>query len=382
MNHADVQFDLLCDDAGKPGIVTESVKYIGSKLRLIPKILELSATLRPKSVLDGFSGSTRVSQAFAQMGCNVIASDVSVWSEILAHCYLLSDSKKDYQNLINELNACSEKDGWFTHHYGGLAGAPAANGEKKPWQVHNTRKLDGIRDKIDEMSLEPDEKSVALTSLILSLDKVDNTIGHFSSYLKDWAPRSYGKLFLQVPRIVASQGEHKVRRGDIFSVLKDVEVDLAYFDPPYGSNNEKMPPSRVRYAAYYHLWTTICLNDRPELFGKVKRRTDSRDTVAGSVFEDFRKNSSGRFRAVEAVENLIKRANAKYVMLSYSSGGRATEEDLSKALHSCGTLVDVLEMEYKKNVMSGMRWTHEWARAPENRNVEYLFLIRKHGREI
>ena len=46
------------------------------------------------------------------------------------------------------------------------------------------------------------------------------------------------------------------------------DVDLAYYDPPYGSNNDKMPPSRVRYASYYHVWTTIIQNDRPELFGK------------------------------------------------------------------------------------------------------------------
>jgi len=32
------------------------------------------------------------------------------------------------------------------------------DGLKKPWQVHNTRKLDGIRDEIDSLNLPEVEK--------------------------------------------------------------------------------------------------------------------------------------------------------------------------------------------------------------------------------
>jgi len=62
-------------------------------------------------------------------------------------------------------------------------------------------------------------------------------------------------------------------------------VDLAYFDPPYGSNNEKDAPSRVRYASYYHVWTTICLNDSPSL-RKASRRKDTSDPVAATPLDD------------------------------------------------------------------------------------------------
>ena len=96
-------------------------------------------------------------------------------------------------------------------------------------------------------------------------------------------------------------------RGDIFSKLDDVCCDLAYYDPPYGSNNEKMPPSRVRYKSYYHLWASIIRNDRPKLFGKALRRKDTSDKVANSVFEEFRKSDSGKFIAVEAIEQVIKK---------------------------------------------------------------------------
>jgi adenine-specific DNA-methyltransferase len=177
--------------------------------------------------------------------------------------------------------------------------------------------------------------------------------------------------------LFASEHEHQVFRSDVFELVDAVDADLAYLDPPYGSNNEKMPPSRVRYTAYYHIWTSVCLYDRAELFGKAKRRTDTSDTVAPSVFEGFRRDENGRFMAVEAIERLIRRVRAKFIILSYSSGGRATAEELNEVIRANGRLLDVIELDYKKNVMAGMCWTNEWLRDAELPNREFLFLIEK-----
>lgn len=360
---------------------TEGIKYAGSKLKLLPSILELAARTGAKTVLDGFAGSTRVSQAFAQSGYRVISNDIAEWSRVFATCYLMNrESSSHYSELIKHLNSVSPHDGWFTHHYGGIPNGGVAvqsDGLKKPWQVHNTRKLDGIREEIAKLSLSAVENAVALTSLILALDRVDSTLGHFVSYLKQWSPRSYNEMQLEVPRVFRNTEDHEVLCEDVFSVAHR-NVDLAYFDPPYGSNNEKMPPSRVRYASYYHLWTTICLDDRPELFGKALRRRDTSDTIASSVFEEFRQNpDSGRFFAVEAIERLIRSTNARWIILSYSSGGRATADELHDVLSSNGNIVDVIEMDYKRNVMAGMKWTNEWLRDSESPNREFLFLIDK-----
>ena len=358
---------------------TEGIKYAGSKLKLLPCILDLARQSGARSVLDGFSGSTRVSQAFAKSGYRVVSNDIAVWSEVFGTCYLGNREPRDrYSRLIHSLNDASPKDGWFTEHYGGEPNGGAAvdnDGLKKPWQIHNTRKLDGIREEIDKLSLSPVEKSVALTSLILGLDRVDSTLGHHVSYLRCWSPRSYNELRLEVPKLFIADAESEVVRGNVFDIV-DRKVDLAYFDPPYGSNNEKMPPSRVRYASYYHLWTTICLNDAPELFGKSMRRKDTSDTVSASEFEEFKRNPrSGRFLAVEAVERLIRSTAARWVILSYSSGGRATADELNGILSANGKIVEILEMDYKRNVMAGMKWTDEWVRDAENPNREFLFLI-------
>ena len=138
-----------------------------------------------------------------------------------------------------------------------------------------------------------------------------------------------------------------------------------------------MPPSRVRYASYYHLWTTIIKNDQPELFGKVSRRKDSSDMQAASVFEEFRKDDEGNFLAVQAIDKLIEKVNAHYLALSYSSGGRATAEQLNAVLNKHGKIIKTIEIDYKRNVMAGMKWTNEWTRDAEEPNREFIFLIEK-----
>jgi adenine-specific DNA-methyltransferase len=354
-------------------IQTEGIKYTGSKLKLLPYILPLVADLNVKTVLDGFSGSTRVSQAFAKMGLTTTANDISVWSETFATAYLRNtQAPKTYQALLDHLNHLKGYDGWFSAHYGGTENGTA----KRPFQLKNTQKLDAIRDEIDKLSLAPLEKAVALSSLVLALDKIDNTLGHYAAYLSTWSARSYHDLHLTLPKLWVNTQENKVLRGDIFDHLDKASYDLAYFDPPYGSNNEKMPPSRVRYSAYYHIWKTVILHDKPTLFGKVNRREDSKDTVAGSVFEEFRKDEQGQFIAMQALDALIVKTKAKYILLSYSSGGRASREALHSILIKNGNLRQSLAIDYKKNVMSLMQSTKAWLGA-ENTHQEYLFLLEK-----
>lgn len=360
---------------------TEGIKYAGSKRKLLPHILRMVDSVSPKSVLDAFSGTTRVSQALAQSGYVVHANDQAVWSKVFATCYLKNSQPASYYRpILEHLNALDPIDGWFTENYGGnLEGNKSigVDGLKKPWQIHNTRKLDAIRLEIDRLGLPDVEKSVLLTSLIYALDEVDSTLGHFASYLSEWSARSYKTMSLKIPTFFGLTKEHHVSQADIFDILPAAEVDLAYFDPPYGSNNEKMPPSRVRYSAYYHVWTSICLNDMPDIFGKAKRRADTSDATGSSIFEEFRRSDTGRFIALEAIRRALNEVKAKHILLSYSSGGRATAEELYSAINEVGKLVDVQEIDHRRNIMASMRWTNEWIRDSEKPNTEFLFLIKK-----
>ncbi|HRH11830.1 MAG TPA: DNA adenine methylase, partial [Bacteroidia bacterium] len=109
---------------------TEGIKYAGSKLKILPYIIDVISELKVKNVLDGFSGSTRVSQAFAQLGYNTTSSDISVWSETMATAYILNNKEpKHYQSIIDHLNGIKGYKGWFSEHYGGSE----KNSEKRPF---------------------------------------------------------------------------------------------------------------------------------------------------------------------------------------------------------------------------------------------------------
>lgn len=361
---------------------TQGIKYAGAKTKLLRPIIDIISSVKPKRVFDGFAGTTRVSQALAQAGYEMIVNDKAIWSKTFAECYLKAQRDTEhYQKIIDHLNALPPEHGWFSEHYGGEAVesrmSKGRDGLKKPFQMHNTNRLDAIRTEIDRLALEVDEKNVALTSLILALERVDSTLGHYVSYLKEWSPRSYKLMRLTSPRKIPTNKKHEVFNADALDLTAQIDADVAYFDPPYGSNNQKMPPSRVRYASYYHIWKTIILNDKPKLVGAACRREDCSDTIAGSEFEDFRKGSSDRFVVVEAIEKLIQNTKAPYIVLSYSSGGRATAKELKDILNDNGKIIKMIKILHKKNVMSHMKWTNEWIQDVETKNIEYLFLLRK-----
>jgi len=364
---------------------TQGIKYTGSKREILPALLELIKPLNVKTVLDGFSGTTRVSQALKQAGYTVYANDIADWSKVFGQCYLLNRKPANYYlPIIERLNKLPGKYGWFSENYGGEPNGGSAmqkDGRKRIWQLHNTKKLDAIREEIDKIAKDEIEKSVLLTSLIIAMDKVDSSVGHQVSYLRKWAPRAYNTMKMEVPRLIIDGKPHKVYQKDIFDLTNDIEVDLAYYDPPYGSSNDLMPPSRVRYASYYHIWKTICLNDKPKLVGVANRREDVGDTVSGSVFEEFRKNDKGQFIVIEAIERLIKNTPAKYVVLSYNNNGRATLHAIKEILKDLKKKVSIIEMDYKKNVMATItRTTNEWINEKNGSNKEYLFIIHKNGK--
>ena len=364
---------------------TQGIKYTGSKREILPVLLELIRPLKVKTVLDGFSGTTRVSQALKQAGYTVYANDIADWSKVFGECYLLNRKPASYYlPIIEHLNRLPGKCGWFSENYGGEPNGGSAiqeDGRKRIWQLHNTKKLDAIREEIEKIAKDEIEKSVLLTSLIIAMDKVDSSVGHQVSYLKKWAPRAYNRMKMEVPRLIVDDKQHQVYQKDIFDLADDIEVDLAYYDPPYGSSNELMPPSRVRYASYYHIWKTICLNDKPKLVGVANRREDVGDTISGSIFEEFRKNDEGQYIVIEALEKLIKNTPAKYVVLSYNNNGRATFQAINDILKSLKKKISIFEMNYKKNVMATItRTTNEWINDTNGKNKEYLFLIHKNGK--
>lgn len=358
---------------------TQGIRYSGSKKEVVDSILDIIKDLDIKDTLDAFAGSTRVGQALKQAGYNVDSNDLSIYSKVFGDCYLVNNKPKEYYEAkIKHLNDLPGYEGWFTESYGGIVTtdekgtAVQTDGKKRPWQKHNTMRLDAIREEIDRISEDEVEKSVLLTSLISAMDKVDNGLGHQVSYLKDWSPRSNNKIKLEVPELVIGEGVYNSYSNDVFNMNK--KYDLIYLDPPYGTNNQKTKTTRVRYASYYHLWTTIVKNDKPQLFGAASRREDvSSDTKPGaiSVFE------STDYKIVkDSIYNLIANLNSRYFLFSYNNKSKVTIEDLIKMFSTDFNLVETRYFKHKENVQKKLTSNKEWM-GDTGENLEYLFLIEK-----
>ena len=361
-------------------ILTQGIRYTGSKREIIPKILSQIQThcSGVHSILDACAGTTRVSQAFKQSGFSVTANDLSSYSKVFAQCYLMNTQpKSDFEKWIAHLNSLPPKNGWFSENYGGVVtehaqgNAIQADGQKRPWQLHNTQKLDAILDEIPKLTKNELQRAVLLTSTILAMDKVDNTMGHQVAYLKKWPTRSYQSIHLEVPQLIPEGTPCFASQQSILDI-KD-PFDLVYIDPPYGTNNQKTKTTRVRYKSYYHLWTTICENDQPTLHGAAQRRYDaSSDSLPDgiSVFE-----STNHQEVFDVTQKMIADLNCRYVMFSYANKAKLSEADL-REIFSAYKILEFASFDYKEHAMKSATTNNEWM-GDSKQNQEFLILVEK-----
>lgn len=353
----------------------ESIRYSGSKYKIIPKINEIVTDLPIKKAVDAFTGSTRVAQYFKSVGLQTVANDMAFYSKILAECYLQANQPKSYyQEIIDHLNNLPPSDGWYSENYGGLSDTKSsvqADGLKRPFQMHNMRKLDSIRQEID--NLYPNDcvdKSVLLTSTLLALDGVCNDMGHHASYLKEWSKKTYNNLTLNVPSYTSDNLRHEVFSEDVFNL--NVDADLYYFDPPYGTSNDKTKTTRVRYFSYYHLWTTVCKNDKPTLVGASKRRYDvSSDSIPGAISE-FENTKEENVK--KSFDNLFRKFNNNYVLVSYSNRSRVKIDDLIDIMSNHYDMKRVVKIEHAPNSQTFSVKHGKAKNKVQENNYEYLLL--------
>lgn len=296
------------------------IKYLGSKRTLLSLIASaVQSAPKVTSVLDVFSGTSRVGHALKGLGFRVIANDHNAYAHVLATCYVAADREDvlhDAKLLVQEFNRLRGKSGYFTETFCKKAHF---------FQPRNGRKIDAIRAEIDRKGLEPDLKAVMLVSLMEAADRVDSTCGVQMAYLKQWAPRSYNDLELRVPdcrpRAIHGKGEaHQLEAADAIAQL---EADVAYIDPPYNQHS---------YLGNYHIWETLVRWDSPEAYGLACKRVDCRDRKSSF-------NSKRKFRP--ALEELIEGVKARVIIVSFSNEGYISRSEIEDMLSRRGRVTTI-----------------------------------------
>jgi adenine-specific DNA-methyltransferase len=327
----------------------KTIPYMGSKRTLLNFIdLSLHDFLENvvkdntcNSFFDAFSGSGQVANHFKNT-FKIITNDKQSFTKVINDTYLCSNADKNkVSDLIQTLNSIpgfyfDETDGWFTKHYSkDFDGGSAIDkdGTRKVWLTKNGKRIDNIRTLIEswfnQEKINTDEKNVLLLSLMLAVSKVSNDVGHHNGYLKSWDKKSCDDLVLVLPAFDTNHCfEHENYCGDIFDTLAKVQSDITYFDPPYGTNNEKVSCS-VRYSSFYHLWNTIAENSRPDVFGKASKPLSTKGYT-----EPLEKNN--KEAVMPKFIRLIEESTTKYVCFSYSNKSLLTADDFEEVYRLAG----------------------------------------------
>ena len=338
------------------------IKYLGSKRELIPRISEIVRTLKGvRTACDLFAGTTRVGQALKKMGIHVISNDTASYSEVLGRCYIEADAEKirprSVEAVLRDLAKARPREGWFTKTY---------CRDARYFQPKNGKRIEAVRSRIEKMGLGEPLRSIALTSLMEAADRVDSTTGLQMAYLKSWAPRSFNPLELRVPELLPGQGE--ACRKDANELVRELDnVDLVYIDPPYNQHS---------YFSNYHAWETLVRWDKPEVYGKARKRVDCRTQKS-----DY--NSKKKARA--AFQNLLANLRAKHVLVSFNNEGFIPFKEMASMLQDCGH-VEAMEIDHKRYVGAQIGIYNpsgkKVGKISHLRNKEYLFLVSHNRRPL
>lgn len=351
---------------------TYGIPYMGSKKKIIPSIHNALKDIEFDSILDMFTGTTRVAQSFRAAGKVVIANDLSDASQCYGSLFLEHPSPISLQPYLDEMNNLKGYEGWFTENYHGDR-TNNERGDGRFMQYKNTIKVDAARDFIDSLNIDEISKKSLIACILFSFSKVDNTTGQQQAYLKEWCDRSYRDIVFEIPgTIIGPIG--RVYNVDCFDERwTQGEVDVVYLDPPYSKN--------VWYPSYYHIYDSVAKWDKPPTVGKAKRRIDRSSIGKKQGIEDKKLMNNNPWYSSNPAEgfvHLLETFADSTFLISYSSDSALSKEDTLDLLSSFGE-VTFYSIDHKTNVLGvlGKSTSGNKIITPKGKVNEYLYLVKR-----
>lgn len=337
----------------------ENRRYIGCKNKLLDWIFSVinSNVRNAKTFCDIFAGTGVVSNraindTHITDGVNsentfreVIMNDFLFSNEIIYKAFFADSpwSITKIEHLIrefNDINPSTLPNNYFSINYG-----------NKFFELSTAKKIGEIRQRIEDIknNLTEKEYCILLTSLIYSMDKVANTLGHYDAYIK----KEIKRIDFSLKMIDARRYKNvSIYREDANKLARHIKADIVYLDPPYNSR---------QYSRFYHVYENLIHWDGSELFG--------------SAMKPKEENMSDycRSNAVTAFTDLVAHLNTKYIVVSYnntynskssSSENKITLEQIVDALGKCGTTM-IFAHNYK---------AFDSGKTEMDNHQEYLFI--------
>lgn len=334
------------------------MRYLGNKESILTEIsdlLESQGLLKDGfTFFDAFCGSGSVADYFKSY-YDIIINDNLTWSVKYAKgrvCAPTCTFDKLGFDPFEYLNANENTvQGFMYRNY-----APTESA-RMYFTPENAGRIDYFRNQIEDWKnenlLSEEEYCYLIACLIESVSDVSNTAGVYGAFLKKWDSRATKRIvFSKVDFRPDRYKSIRTYNAKIEDIIKEVECDILYLDPPYTQN---------QYGTQYHLLETLVLDDNPS----ISKVTGSRSTAP------MRSDWSKEYKANILFDRILAKTKAKYIVLSYNNDGFMSKEYIEAAMKRYGKPETFVckKIAYKKY--------QNWKSQNENKHFEYLFFVEK-----
>jgi len=306
-------------------------RYIGNKYKLIEWIFSIiGKECKGRSFTDIFAGTGAVSAVAGRHFDEVIINDFLYSNHAIYKAFFGSGNWRPgkISTAIKEYNGISGGDldeNYFSANFGG-----------KFFSKNSAKIIGFIRESIEAKRADFNEReyNMLLASLLYSIDKIANTVGHYDAYFKK--PHVEDNFFMRPidPVALPSVPSVSIFREDANLLAKQIQTDVVYIDPPYNSR---------QYSRFYHVLETLTKWDKPELHGvalkpKAENMSDYCRTSAKRRFAELVGDISAKY--------LVVSYNNTYKSKSSSSQNKITLKEIEGVLRARGE-TKIFEKEYR-----------------------------------
>lgn len=323
-------------------------RYLGNKYKLLDFIKstvnrECSAI---NTVADIFAGTGSVASAFSDK--KLITNDL-LYFNYICHVAWFGSQKYDKEKIIDLVcfyNAVQpDEENYMSENFSDTF-----------FSATDCRKIGFIREDIESKyksdQINARERAILITSLLYAMDKIANTCGHYDAYIRN--AEFCRHIELAVPLASNDNNENnQCYNEDANELVKRIEADLVYIDPPYNSR---------QYCDSYHLLENVARWEKPKVSGVALKMDRSK------LKSDYCTSSAAR-----AFEDLVSHIKAKYILLSYNNMA-SKGNDRSNAKISDADIMRILSRKGRVKVFSESYRAFSAGKSNITGNEERLFL--------
>lgn len=273
-------------------------RYVGSKYKISDKIVDLILeNCEGDSFFDVFGGTGIMTEKMMIHANSLIINDFLYSNEIIYNGFFLSNNVniKRLSEIVERFNQRenfnTEEENYCSINFG-----------NKYFSKNDAYIIGEIRENLnnlkDKENINNEEFNVLLSSLIYSIDKIANTVGHYDAYRKIKNINDKFEYILINP--INTEGKDiKVFKEDSNELAAKIKgVDITFIDPPYNSR---------QYSRFYHVLENIVKWEKPELFGVAMKPEPN------NMSDYCRVNANVVFR------DLISKLDSRYIVVTYNN---------------------------------------------------------------